>query len=208
MRSGSLPLLAFVALLLTSCRTVPPSAAAAVEDGTGVRHGQAPVPSDLHRAADPAAIVSAARALIEKDADAALVTVDVSGRPRVRTVRVWHADAESVSPAKPLTLWILTRAESRKVQQIRSHPLVTLYFNDDASIEYATLMGRATVLTDPALARLQPLLDDETKQYFWPAFPRDFAVIEVTPEWLEYMSPALPPDRATWRPQAVVFEAR
>ena len=141
------------------------------------------------------------------DANTALVTVDEYGRPRVRSVRAWVSDPDPQDATKPITVWILTRAGSRKVEQIRTNPRVTLYFNDDEKITYATLMGTAAVLTEPTLPRLQPLLDEETKKYFWPSFPDGFAVIEVSAHWLEFMSPTLPPDKATWRPQAVVFRA-
>lgn len=194
MKSGLFSLCGLVLVIVAGCRTATPAS----------RSG---FPSDLNVAADPASIVAAARALMTADPNAALVTVDEDGRPRVRSVRAWLSGADWQDPTKPITIWILTRAESRKVHQIRNHSLVTLYFNDDEKITYATVMGTATVLTDPALPQLQPFLDEETKNYFWPSFPKGFAVIEVSPHWLEFMSPASPPDKATWRPQAVLFRA-
>ena len=203
MRTGLFALFALVLISMVACRTAAPASSAATRhEAAAQRSG---LPSNLNVAADPTSIVTAARALMEADANAALVTVDEHGRPRVRSVRAWLSAADSTDPTKPITVWILTRAESRKVDQIRNHSFVTLYFNDDEKITYATLMGTATVLTDPALPRLQPLIDAETKKYFWPSFPDGFAVIEVSANWLEFMSPALPPDKATWRPQAVLF---
>ena len=54
--------------------------------------------------------------------------------------------------------------------------------------------------------RLQSVLDSATAKVFWPAFPRDFVVIEVTPDWLEFIGPGVWNDPNTWRPQGVVFE--
>ena len=51
-----------------------------------------------------------------------------------------------------------------------------------------------------------PFLDPATVQFFWPAFPKDFVMIEVVPDWLEFIGPGLWNDPDTWRPQAVVFE--
>ncbi|HEX6051223.1 MAG TPA: hypothetical protein VFZ21_18205, partial [Gemmatimonadaceae bacterium] len=77
---------------------------------------------------------------------------------------------------------------------------------EDHDVTYATLMGRATVHRDPRNPRLQPFLDSATVRFFWPDFPRDFVLIEVVPDWLEFIGPGLWNDPDTWRPQAVVFE--
>jgi general stress protein 26 len=48
-----------------------------------------------------------------------------------------------------MTVWVMTRDSTRKVEQIRHHPQVTLYFNDDTKMSYLTIMGIARVHTDP-----------------------------------------------------------
>jgi hypothetical protein len=67
-------------------------------------------------------------------------------------------------------------------------------------------MGRATVHRDPKNPRLQSFVDPAPVAFFWPAFPKDFVMIEVVPDWLEFIGPGLWNDPNTWRPQAVVFE--
>ncbi len=88
---------------------------------------------------------------------------------------------------------------------IRRHPQVTLYFNDDARVSYASIMGTAVVHTDPNHPGAKRHYDEGYARFFWPDFPRDFVMIEVRPRWLEYMGPGLGNDRQTWRPQSVVF---
>src|SRR5690606_20224175 len=82
------------------------------------------VDSDLFRVDDETTILAAAKAIIEDDPVAALITIDANGVPRARSVGVWEPDAD-------LTLWIGTRRPSRKLEQLRDNPLATLYFNRD-----------------------------------------------------------------------------
>jgi general stress protein 26 len=123
----------------------------------------------------------------------------------VRTVRAFRLKQPTTARER-FTVFILTRPSTRKVDQIAKNPLVTLYFNENQRAAYATIMGRATVHRDPKNPRLQSFLDSATVHFFWPAFPRDFVMLEVTPDWLEFIGPGIWNDPNTWRPQAVVFE--
>ncbi|HVL70029.1 MAG TPA: pyridoxamine 5'-phosphate oxidase family protein [Vicinamibacterales bacterium] len=162
--------------------------------------------AELRPAADAPAILAAARALMERDGVVALATVDAGGQPRVRSVRAFLDPVDPARPASGFTVWILTRHTTRKVEQVRRHPQVTLYFNDDAGDSYASIMGTATVHTDPDHPAAKRHYDDELVKFFWPDFPRDFVMIEVRPRWLEFIGPAAENDDRTWRPQAVVFD--
>jgi general stress protein 26 len=161
--------------------------------------------AELSLARDTAVLLDSADALIARDSSVGLVTVDESNRPRIRTVRAFRLRNPTTARER-FTVFILTRTSTRKIDQIARNPLVTLYFNEDQRATYATIMGRATVHRDPKNPRLQPFLDSATVRFFWPAFPRDFVMIEVTPDWLEFIGPGLWNDPQTWRPQAVVFE--
>jgi len=168
------------------------------------------VPPSVPRAAlslarDPALVLDSADALIARDSSVGLVSVDEFNRPRVRSVRAFRLERPATARER-FTVFILTRTSTRKIDQIAKNPLVTLYFNEDQRATYATIMGRATVHRDPQNPRLQPFLDSVTVRFFWPAFPRDFVMIEVVPDWLEFIGPGLWNDPDTWRPQAVVFE--
>ena len=161
--------------------------------------------SELYKVASDSAILSAARALMVADSNVAVVTVDSIGQPRVRTTKAFVSPVDSTDPARGVTVWIMTRLTTRKVDQIRRHPQVTLYFNSDDRIEYATIMGTATIHRDPNHPQAKAFYEDGYKEFFWPDFPNDFVMIEVKPLWLEYLGPTISGHANTWRPQAVVL---
>ena len=161
--------------------------------------------AELSLARDSAVLLDSAHTLIARDSSVGLVTVDEFNRPRVRTVRAFRLERPATARER-FTVFILTRQSTRKIDQIAKNPLVTLYFNEDQHTTYATIMGRATIHRDPTNPRLKPFLDPATVRFFWPAFPQDFVMIEVVPDWLEFIGPGLWNDPDTWRPQAVVFE--
>ena len=160
--------------------------------------------ADLFRVDDEATILAAARAIIEEDPMAALITIDASGVPRARTVGVW-------APDDSFTLWIGTRRGSRKLDQIRNNPSATLYFNRD-NVEqgfegawYASFMGRATEHTDwPTLEMVAP--PEEYRREMWPNFPDDFTAIRFDTQWLEVTGHGIRGSVETWQPQAVILK--
>lgn len=169
-----------------------------------------PVPGDeLYRVDPPEAIVAGARALMAADPDAALVTVDASGQPRVRSVRAFLAEPDATDPRAAMTVWVMTREGTRKIAQVRDHPQVSLYFDDDAKTSYLSIMGAATVHTDPAHPPIAALLARKDLEgyaaFFWPEFPKGFVMIEVRPRWIEFMGPGVANHPQHWRPQAVAF---
>ena len=167
----------------------------------------APVPrAELRPATNPSALLDSARRLMLADSNVALVSVDADGQPRVRTVKAFLDPVDPARPASGVTVWVMTRLTTRKVDQIRRHPQVTLYFNDDARESYATVMGVATVHTDPQHPGARRHYDEDYARFFWPDFPRDFVMLEIRPRWLEYVGPGIANDARSWRPQAVTFE--
>lgn len=160
--------------------------------------------AELHLAAEPDVVLDSAMALMRRDGTAGMVSVDADGRPRIRSVGSFLLDS-ATTPRERFTVFVYTRRSTRKIDQLERDPRVTLYYTDDARISYATLMGRAVVHRDPAHPRLQPFLDSATIAFFWPKFPDDFVMLEIRPEWLEFMGPGAWNHPETWRPQAVVF---
>jgi general stress protein 26 len=158
-------------------------------------------------AADAGAVLEAARALMAADTVVALATVDDTGQPRVRSVRAFLDPVEPGRPASGFTVWVLTRFTTRKVDQIRAQPQVTLYFNDDEKASYATIMGTAVVHTDSEHPGALRHYQREDVKFYWPDFPRDFVMLEIRPRWLEFIGPGVANDDETWRPQAVVFDS-
>ena len=161
--------------------------------------------AELSLAQDTAVVLDSADALIARDSSVGLVTVDETNRPRVRSVRAFRLENPTTARER-FTIFILTRTSTRKIDQITKNPLVTLYWNEDQLAAYTTVMGNATVHRDPKNPRLQSFLDPATMKFFWPDFPKDFVMIEVVPDWLEFIGPGLWNDPNTWRPQAVVFD--
>ena len=160
--------------------------------------------AELSLATNPATLLDSAAALIQRDSSVGMVTVDLDGRPRIRTVRAFRL-ANPASDRDRFTIYILTRRATRKVDHIAANSSVTLHFNEDHRTTYTTLMGQAVVHRDPSAPRLQQFLDSGTVRFFWPAFPDDFIIIEVVPQWLEHIGPGHWNDPDTWRPQAVIF---
>lgn len=173
----------------------------------GAQAQQLKVPTDLYRVDDEAAILDAARALINADKYAAFVTVDANGAPRARTVLTQIGPADPSRADKGFTIWIMTRRSTRKVEQIRKNPRVTLYYNDDAKESYVTIMGVATIHTDPKDPEAKKFYDEGYAKFFWPDLEKDFIMISVKPIWLEALvMPVIKNNRDNWRPQSVVFK--
>ena len=164
-----------------------------------------PIPrGELLLAGDAALLLDSADALLSRQPSAGLISVDAAGRPRVRSVGAFRR-TRSATPRDRFTVFVLTRPSTRKIEQLTRNPAVTLYFDEDDRTSYASIMGRATIHRDPELPRLQEFLDSATVRFFWPDFPRDFVILEVVPDWIEFMGPGLWNDPNNWRPHAVVF---
>jgi general stress protein 26 len=161
--------------------------------------------AELSLALDTALVLDSAAALIARHSSVGLSSVDAGGRPRVRTVRAYRL-ARPAHTRDRFTIFVLTRLSTRKVEQLARNPAATLYFDEDDRTSYATIMGRATIHRDPQLPRLQEFLDSATVQFFWPDYPNDFIILEITPEWLEFIGPGIWNDPDNWRPQAVIFD--
>ena len=78
-----------------------------------------------------------------------------------------------------------TNTRSRKVQQIRKEPRVTLYYsNHGTAIGYVALAGHAELTDD--MAEIQ-----KRKRAYWDqAFPglKNLTLIKVIPEWLDVLN--------------------
>ena len=165
----------------------------------------------LNLAEAPEQVLKAARLLMESDENMALVTIDENDQPRIRTVKAFLSDVNPADPRSSMTVWVMTRDSTRKIEQIRKNPQVSLYFNDDAKVSYLTVMGIASIHTDPHHPTIKAMLArpalDGYADYFWPDFPKGFVMLEIKPNWIEFMDQEkLKPHRESWRPQAVVFD--
>ena len=140
---------------------------------------------------------SIAREIVEAAGNCALITLDEEGQPRARTM-------DPFAPENDFTIWFGTNTKSRKVRQINNDPRVTLYYFDKPSSSYVTLHGKAVIIQGAK----------EKKQYwkkewaaFYPDYPNGYALIKVTPEWMEIISESkgISGDSISWQPPIVKF---
>lgn len=146
-------------------------------------------------------IISAAKAIIQKARYCTFVTNGDNGHPQARIV-------DPLGPDENFTIWIGTNPLTRKVNEITRDARVTLSCFDTASSSYATLQGRAAVVTDAA-ERAQRWKDDWKPFYTTGAGGNDFILIRLTPIHLEIVSPdrGLAGDAKTWLPLSIEFDA-
>jgi general stress protein 26 len=143
-------------------------------------------------------LLGAARGIMDSARYCALVTIDESGRPRVRTMDPFPADPD-------MTIWMGTNRKTRKVTDIERDPRVTLYYYSPDAVGYVTVTGRARLVDDA---------DEKATRWKaeWEAFYQDraseYLLIQVTPERLEVVdySRGIVGDPDTWEPPFVEFQ--
>lgn len=154
-------------------------------------------PSGAQEAPSRDALLGAARTMMEDARYCGLVTFDASGEARARTMDPFLPEAD-------MTIWLGTHRESRKVQEIRSDPRVTLYYQAPGGTGYVTVFGKASIIDDPA-EEASRWKEEWAAFYLDPA--ADYLLIRVTPERLEiidYLN-GIVGDPATWVPPSVDF---
>jgi len=138
--------------------------------------------------------VAAAREIIEAARYGTLVTIGLDGQPQARIVDPFVPDTN-------FTIWIATNPLTRKVQEIRDNPRVTLLYFNAAKAEYVTVIGTALLDTNSVQkaahwkAEWASLYKDGNRG-------DDFVLLRVRPSRLEVSSVArgLRNDPKTWRP--------
>jgi general stress protein 26 len=140
-------------------------------------------------------LLAAAREIMGAQTYCALVTIDETGRPQVRTMNPFPPEAD-------MTVWFATNTRSRKVREMRRDPRVTLYYSDHQNaIGYVALAGRAVLVED-----MQEIL--KRKRAYWDqAFPglRNLVLIKVVPERLDVLNykAGVQADPETWRTPSI-----
>lgn len=149
---------------------------------------------------DSQAVLAAAREIVKKVRFCGLVTVDQSGQPQVRAM-------DAFPPEDDWIVFLATNKTTRKVEQIRNHPEVALYYFDSESPGYVTVVGRAR-LVDDAKARETYWKNDWSDFYDDANRGDDYLLIEVKPLRVEVMSIAhqIAADPKGWKPAIVEFK--
>jgi len=150
--------------------------------------------ADEQKSQEGTDVVAVAKQLMERAGYCALVTIGPEGSAEARIM-------DAFSPEADMTVWLGTNAASRKVEQIRKNPQVTLFYWDKAGYGYVTLIGEATLVDHPAEKAKH--WKEEWSDFYTDAFRgADYLLIRVHPLRLEIVSMAdgLLNDPATGRP--------
>lgn len=142
-------------------------------------------------------LLKAAREIIESAGKVALITQDEHGTPQVRTM-------DPFSPEADFTVWLATHPNTRKVEQIKSNPNVTLYYPDKNDKGYVTIHGKAELVND------QKEKDKRWKnewKNFYTNRTDGYLLIKITPDYLELINynRGISGDPKTWQPAVVRF---
>src|SRR6266850_4197645 len=147
---------------------------------------------------DRQSLIATAREIMQTARYCALITLDSTGRPHVRTM-------DPFPPEEDMVVWLATNPKSRKVREIRRNPRVTLYYFVREDQAYVTISGRARIVRD---ARQKAKHWKDEWKDFYP--DRQYLLIAVKPEKLEVISvkQGIIGDSITWTPPAVTFGNR
>ena len=143
-------------------------------------------------------LMNAARAIMTTAKTCALITLDDKDRPMVRIM-------DPFLPESDFTVWLGTNPESRKVNQIKKNPNVTLYYLENDGLGYVVVHGIAQLVNDEG---------EKEKRWktewnaFYPNKPNGYLLIKVSPESIEVLSNAhgIVGDPKTWQPPSVHFD--
>ena len=146
-----------------------------------------------------AAVIAAATDIIDKARYCTFITIGEDGYPEARMVDPTPPDGE-------FTIWFATNPLTRKVDQVRRNPQVTLSCFDAGTSSYVTLLGRGSLVTE-ATEKQGHWKNDWTAIYPNGAKGDDVMLIRITPARLEVVSETrgMIGNPKTWLPVAVDF---
>jgi len=126
-----------------------------------------------------------------------LITLDASGHPRARAM-------DPFPPEENMVIWLGTARVTRKVEEIRKDPRVTLYYGHPEGAGYVSLYGTARLVETPE-EKERRWKEEWSKWY--PDKEASYILIAVTPERLEVVdfTRGLMGDPKTWKPASVKF---
>ena len=142
-------------------------------------------------------LIAAAKEIMEATRYCALITLDKSGHPQVRTM-------DPFSPDEDMVVWLGTNVNSRKVSEIRHDSRVTLYYEAPDGSGYAVIQGNA-YLTDDS-EKTEKYWKEEWKE-FYPDKSSTFTLIKVIPNKIEviYYTHGITGSSKTWEVPYIEF---
>lgn len=143
-------------------------------------------------------LVSVAREIMTSAGTCALITLDDEGRARVRAM-------DPFTPEEDLIVWFGTNSNSRKVDQIKKDPRVTLYYLDADASGYVMIYGIAELVDDQKEKEKRWKKEWDA---FYPNKAENYLLIKVSPIWMEVSSTprGIFSDTITWQPPIVIFD--
>jgi general stress protein 26 len=144
-------------------------------------------------------LINAAREIMAAAGTCALITLDAKNLPRVRVM-------DPFPPESDFTVWFGTNTKTRKVEQIKNNPNVTLYYLDSDSSGYVMIQGMAHLVNDPKEKEKRWKAEWEA---FYPDRSEGYLLIKVSPTWMEVISykHGILGDPVTWQAPAVRFDS-
>ncbi len=142
-------------------------------------------------------LISVAREYIHVTRFCALITIDSTGSPHVRTM-------DPFEPDENMNIWLGTNRYSRKVQEIRTNPKVNLFYTQNKGVGYVSIIGNAELVDDKAKESV--LWKDEWKN-FYDNQKENYILIKVVPKRLEVLNykKGITGDKRTWKTPTVDF---
>jgi general stress protein 26 len=144
-------------------------------------------------------LITAAREMIAETRYCALITLDKSSHPQARTM-------DPFLPQEDMVIWMGTNPQSRKVDEIKNDPRVTLYYEIAGGGGYVVLKGQAQLVDDPELK--SHYWKKEWEQ-FYPDQNKNYTLIKMIPKRLELVDykRGFVGDSKTWAAPSVEFDA-
>ena len=145
-------------------------------------------------------LLNAAREIMAAAGTCALITLDENNLPMVRTM-------DPFPPEEDFTVWFGTNAKSRKVNQIKTNPNVTLYYLDSDASGYVVIHGKAQLVDDEKEKEKHWKTEWEA---FYPDKAKDYLLIKVAPQRMEVLSTTrgITGDPVTWQTPVVKFDSK
>src|SRR5512146_1991875 len=97
---------------------------------------------------EEARILMAAREIIAGQTYCALITIDASGQPQIRTMNPFP-------PEEDMSVWMATNRRSRKAEEIRANPRVSLYYANHKEATGSVVIHGEAVLVDDMAEKLK-----------------------------------------------------
>ena len=124
---------------------------------------------------DREVLIAAAKEIMAASRYCALVTLDASGHPQVRTM-------DPFLPGDDMVVWMGTNKSSRKVGELRHDARVSLYYEAPEGSGYLVIQGTAELVDDP---EMKETYWKEEWESFYPDKESTFTLIRVVPKKLE-----------------------